>query len=976
MSTVGQRRRRTSVAASCQSAGAVPSRRPTSALHDYSEVAVTRAIYRHAREYIAEAPQSCNRGRWALASVRRAARAVILETSVIRTITDIIDDKKQLKARIAEDLWKKLSLEVRSIFGDSADDSLVSDAARRVADALAEMLAMFEGAGDVRDKFMKVASSYRDSEASLRALQASFGDNLDGLQVMQNTIERCSLEAIRLLAYFEGNIDNMRVQLHRTLKSPKRRRPSGQLLMDGSGDAGEASSGPADSDYIGILLHTLERDLCDRPMQNMMAHAEEVNAQMSQTLKRSLSGRSLGDDTAMPGGELTPAQLAGDEQPSSAFGPSKLLEDMMEVLKPCLEAMTLKPKGAPENNSNSSSAGKAVQHCDAAPGTAASEKGAAAEKETAAAAFASCDSSAAGKSDLVEGYAPPRINDNDVSQLHTAGMASHSSRPVNSASADSASSPTLTAARRPSGRPSAALPGLGAESAPPAALGGGSATNAEKALLLADCSAAEIKRREGRKADAPEAAREAGGKRSQVAQLLPGEQKSPLAGSTVRARARTEGDVDIFSTWPLSAAGAAGLTKGAETAGRVHTPETQDGKERGSGLDTDDADYVRVQCSQELLGGQSFPAKMHRHVRSPRPLQETGIYDSQLSTAALGLSPGAGYNRLLRPGDAEQDQDATASSADVKLRVRSKESVAKSHRQGAPLDSSSCDGAPKVDKLPPLNTKQSDALSSPAMSVPTPARFSGNVSSEQRRRSPVNSKQERAEAPRYQRPTISSSSVASMPALGAQVSSRPGSSCGLEQMATAAPVAVASESSLAGSPLRVARSRRLERGGVSASYYQQSDNGGQGVSRSSSEPFFVSKAYAPVERNAEPEAHAKFRKLGRGLPPPRSGSGPGSVAMLSSEKLRGQSLLSEGSPSIALSPVRRPSPLFDGPWHQKEPASKATCGSLLPAVDAHGYKPGGERFLRRSKSGVSLATNLVKEGPPGNRPANDHNFLK
>jgi len=478
-------------------------------------------------------------------------------------------------------------------------------------------------------------------------------------------------------------------------------------------------------------------------------------------------------------------------------------------------------------------------------------------------------------------------------------------------------------------------------------------------LLLADCTAAEIQRREGRKADALEALGELSVRRGQVSKSHSGGLRSPAVGSAARPRAKTEGDV--CSTWPLSAAAAAavGLVKDAETTGRVETPETQDGD---SSSETDGADDVGSQDSQENLKRDH-----RRRVRSLSNLQEAGIYDDQLSTAALGLSPGGGH-RLPRPGKVGQDQNPAAPTADEKIRLRTKDAAAKPHKQATPLNSPGSSGTLKSDKLPPLGAKWSDDPSSPAMSVPATTRSSGNGASDQRRSSLVISKQERAEAPRYQRPTISSASV--MPA-----SSRPGSSCGLEQISpdAAPPLAAASGSALASSPLRISRSRRLslDRSDMTAFHDQHAD---QGVPRSSSEPFFVSKAYAPVERNAEHDTPAKFRRFSRGLPaPPRAGSGPGSAGMMSSEKLRGHSLLTESSPT--LSPVRRPSPLFDGPWHRKEPVSKATLGSLLPAVDVNCYKPAGDRF-RPSMPGVSLAANFVKGSASGARPANDHNFLR
>eukprot|EP00931_Biecheleriopsis_adriatica_P025158 TRINITY_DN15530_c0_g1_i1.p1 TRINITY_DN15530_c0_g1~~TRINITY_DN15530_c0_g1_i1.p1 ORF type:complete len:809 (-),score=116.88 TRINITY_DN15530_c0_g1_i1:59-2485(-) len=252
-------------------------------------------------------------------AICRGARAVVLESRVIRCLQDAVEDKRQLRAKHAEDLWRKLSL--FGLFDGQVGQEECMAVAKKVAAALAEMLADFEGAEAVRDNFVSVANSFRDSEASLQRLSTIFGQNLKGFQTMQNTIERCAAEAIRLLSLFEGNVGDMRVQLHKTLKTPKR---CGMARFPD--DCLEASASETqDPDHIAKLLQTLERDLCDTPMSAMITAAEKVNTQVANAR-----------DAIAP----QPVPVTGLSEPGQKTycGPAKVIFDMMEVLRPCLQS--------------------------------------------------------------------------------------------------------------------------------------------------------------------------------------------------------------------------------------------------------------------------------------------------------------------------------------------------------------------------------------------------------------------------------------------------------------------------------------------------------------------------------------------------------------------------------------------------------------------------------------------------------------
>lgn len=95
------------------------------------------------------------------------------------------------------------------------------ESAMKVSEALGEILLGFEGQDDVKSRFLNLAKSFDQSEVSLRQLQQSFGDNLDGLQAMRDNFDRCTEEVIRLVSLLEGDCASMRVQLRQSIQSPR-----------------------------------------------------------------------------------------------------------------------------------------------------------------------------------------------------------------------------------------------------------------------------------------------------------------------------------------------------------------------------------------------------------------------------------------------------------------------------------------------------------------------------------------------------------------------------------------------------------------------------------------------------------------------------------------------------------------------------------------------------------------------------------
>lgn len=318
----GRERRRS---LSVQSHRPLPSRRSSSALEDHSQTAVTRAIYHHAREFLKQrdhAPE--HRGRRAMLAVCQGARAVILESAVVQIILRCVERTKQLRAKQADDKWHTLG-DNRSLFGGQ----LGIESAKRISEALGEMLAGFEGNDDVRSRFLNVAKSFDQSEVSLRQLQQSFGDNLDGLEAMRNNFDRCTEEVIRLVSLLEGDCASMRLQLHRTLKSPRER--MSQNLFGGIESLGKSrlvlENIPASpEDHIGGLLDTLEHDLCDTPLTHMVQVAQDVNDHIVRQLSE--KGRLE---------KLRPCRLSFDATAQGQWvSPARIIEEMFRTLKPCI----------------------------------------------------------------------------------------------------------------------------------------------------------------------------------------------------------------------------------------------------------------------------------------------------------------------------------------------------------------------------------------------------------------------------------------------------------------------------------------------------------------------------------------------------------------------------------------------------------------------------------------------------------------
>eukprot|EP00438_Fugacium_kawagutii_P015824 Skav211383 [mRNA] locus=scaffold2406:198393:200617:- [translate_table: standard] len=308
--------------------GHLPSRRSSWALEDHSHPAVTRAIYHHAREYLQQRRHedpSQHRGRQAMLAICQGARAVILESAVVQVIVRCVERTKQLRAKQADEKWHSLGDTGFRFGGHSGLES-----AKRIAQELGEMLAGFEGDDDVRSRFINVAKSFNQSEVSLRQLQQSFGDNLDGLEAMRNNFDRCTEEVIRLVSLLEGDCASMRVQLHRTLKSPRAR--MSQNLFGGIESLGQSllvleNIPQSPEDHISGLLNTLEHDLCDGPLMTMVQVAQDVNDHIVKQL--STKGRM---------DKMRPCRLSFD---ANAHGiqfvsPARVIEEMFTSLKPCI----------------------------------------------------------------------------------------------------------------------------------------------------------------------------------------------------------------------------------------------------------------------------------------------------------------------------------------------------------------------------------------------------------------------------------------------------------------------------------------------------------------------------------------------------------------------------------------------------------------------------------------------------------------
>ena len=257
-------------------------------------------------------------------AVCQGARAVILESAVVQIIVRCVERTKQLRAKQADDKWHTLG-DTRSLFGGQ----LGIESAKRISEALGEMLAGFEGHDDVRSRFLNVAKSFDQSEVSLRQLQQSFGDNLDGLEAMRNNFDRCTEEVIRLVSLLEGDCASMRLQLHRTLKSPRER--MSQNLFGGIESLGKSrllleNIPSTPEDHISGLLDTLEHDLCDTPLTHMVQVAQDVNDHIVRQLSE--KGRLE---------KLRPCRLSFDATAQGQWvSPARIIEEMFQTLKPCI----------------------------------------------------------------------------------------------------------------------------------------------------------------------------------------------------------------------------------------------------------------------------------------------------------------------------------------------------------------------------------------------------------------------------------------------------------------------------------------------------------------------------------------------------------------------------------------------------------------------------------------------------------------
>jgi hypothetical protein len=211
-----------------------------------------------------------------------------------------MEEKMQEKAKVAEDSWKQLCLEIPGVFDITSPESAPcspnlastrASAASRVAKALRELLKDFDGADAVQERFVKLAASFHESEASLRRLQASCCTNIESLKMMKTTIEQSAEEAIRLMQLFDGRVGDMRSQLRKTIRS--RAGTVDETVL--CGDVSEkmmrsiplAQSITAEDasytvDNILSLLQTLEHDLCDQPATALQTVADEVAIDLSQ----------------------------------------------------------------------------------------------------------------------------------------------------------------------------------------------------------------------------------------------------------------------------------------------------------------------------------------------------------------------------------------------------------------------------------------------------------------------------------------------------------------------------------------------------------------------------------------------------------------------------------------------------------------------------------------------------------------------
>eukprot|EP00930_Biecheleria_cincta_P011750 TRINITY_DN11481_c0_g1_i1.p1 TRINITY_DN11481_c0_g1~~TRINITY_DN11481_c0_g1_i1.p1 ORF type:complete len:777 (-),score=153.63 TRINITY_DN11481_c0_g1_i1:224-2554(-) len=344
-----------SSAGTSRGSSAASSSRPDSALRDYAQTAISRAIYRHAREYlpgIAEANPGYSPFWRVLCAVRKGARAVILETSVIRAFSDAVDEKRQMLAKRADSMWRTLLSQVECVFKCDVGAEDVTTAAKEVASALAEMLAGFEGGDAVQDKFLGMADTFRESEASLRHLAKLLEVDLSGFQDMQGTIEQCVLEAARIIGLFEDHVSALRLQLNQTLQSPKRQltgRPFSGPADNQIPQVAISSQNPHTEDHISKLLRNLQRDLCDKPMMEMVATAEAVVRKIAPaTLQPLLASNTagsidhdvskhdmLGNALAVPteGTAMVNAQEGSGPEAPAGHGPAKIVLDLAKQMQ-------------------------------------------------------------------------------------------------------------------------------------------------------------------------------------------------------------------------------------------------------------------------------------------------------------------------------------------------------------------------------------------------------------------------------------------------------------------------------------------------------------------------------------------------------------------------------------------------------------------------------------------------------------------
>lgn len=243
---------------------------------------------------------------------------------MVRSLLERLEKKRQARAKQAQASWNELtSVEpsvLDAVFGDDSDvldkDGVgVSSAVQELADTLADLLKHFGDATAVRASFLEVAKGFGVSSKALKDLLASLGGDLDGLREVKSVMIHCAIKAIDMTKFFEGNVEDLRQQLRKILKS--------YALADQQDE-------PA-VDHVSSLRKCLERDLCDRPLEKVRSLSKQIDGLVLSKTSTNGGENSRGLTLPLVGAA---SRDTGAEVEAQSASPTSTLEQIARLAMP------------------------------------------------------------------------------------------------------------------------------------------------------------------------------------------------------------------------------------------------------------------------------------------------------------------------------------------------------------------------------------------------------------------------------------------------------------------------------------------------------------------------------------------------------------------------------------------------------------------------------------------------------------------